>query len=133
MNALKDLRQKEENFIQKLNKTINKDSLKTCENFCKNDYLVEMAKEEKKLSKKYHVNPFKRTKSDVQFSNNVCKKSYCNVKCAGYPAFYNKTTKRKIKNGFHKSFTPRQLNKLKKRGALSGCFPPTRDYNIFHS
>lgn len=129
---MNDWMRKEEKFIQKLNKSIDKDSLKACENFCKNDYFVELEKTAKKFAEKYHI-PYKPTKWNDKISNIACKKSYCNVKCDGFPSFYNKTTKRKIKQGFHKLYTPRQINKLKRRGALSGCFPPTRDFNIFHS
>ena len=130
---MEDLKRKEEKFIRKLNKSIkNKASLKTCENFCRNDYLVEMDKINKKYSKKFNI-PYSPVQLDDRFSNNVCKKTYCNVKCAGYPALYNKTLKRSVKDGFHTSYTPRKLKKMKQRGALSGCMPSTRDYNVFHS
>jgi hypothetical protein len=128
-----DLKRKEDIFIQKLNKSIkNKASLKTCEHFCRNDYLVEMDKANKKYSKKYRL-PYSPVQLDDPFSNNVCKKTYCNVKCAGYPAFYNKTTKQSVKKGFHNSYTSRKIKKLKQRGALSACMPSTRDYRVFHS
>jgi hypothetical protein len=126
-----DLKRKEEKFVQKLNKSIkNKASLKTCENFCRNDYLVAMDKANKKYSKKYRT-PYSPVQLDDRFSNNVCKKTYCNVKCAGYPAVYNKTTKVGVKNGFHKSYSFRKIKKLKQRGALSACNIASRDYTIF--
>jgi len=93
-----------------------------CEKFCKKDYIVETDKAYRKSAKKYNQ-PYKPTKEDFKFRYDVCKKTFCNRKCEGYPIQI------KHKNGFQKEYTP-QISKLKERGALSGCV--YTDYNVFH-
>lgn len=128
-NVLKKIMNKSKSFSKKLNKTIkNKPILKKCEDFCKNDYMVEMKKVFKKSSEKYNI-PYKSpTKQEDEFAYNTCKKTFCNEKCEGYDKIYFKN---KIKNGFQDAYSTNKVEMLKKRGALSGCVDIV-DYNIFH-
>ena len=126
---------KSKSFIKKLNKTIkNKSSLKKCEDFCKNDYMVEMNKVFKKSGEKWHV-PYKPTKEDNAFMYNTCKKTFCNEKCKGYDFSGDKQKankfQKKIKNGFQDSYSTNKVKMFKKKGALSGCVDIV-DYDIFH-
>jgi hypothetical protein len=125
--------------FKKLNKTIkNKSTLKKCEKFCKNDYMLELNKSFKKSSDKFRNPniPYKSpTKQDDKFLYNTCKKTFCNTKCEGFDFFGNKQTeinfKKKIKNGFLNAYSRNKIELFKKKGALSGC---TYDinYNISH-
>ena len=133
---LQKIMNKSKKFSKKLNKTIkNKSTLKKCQDFCKNDYMVEMSKVNKKVSKKYNV-PYKSpTKQDDEFAYNTCKKTFCNEKCEGYDFFGDKQQqinfKKKIKNGFQDTYSTNKVEALKKRGALSGCVDIV-DYDVFH-
>ena len=133
---LQKIMNKSKTFSKKLNKTIkNKSNLKNCEDFCKNDYMVEMQKVFKKSSEKYNI-PYKLpTKQDDEFTYNTCKKTFCNEKCDGYDFFGDKQKqidfKKKIKNGFQDTYSKNKVKMLKKKGALSGCVDIV-DYDIFH-
>jgi hypothetical protein len=140
MNKSKKILQKVMNkskkFSKKLNKTIkNKPTLKKCEQFCKNDFMVEMKKVFKNSSKKYNNSYKSPTKQENEFAYNTCKKTFCNEKCEGYDFFGNKQKqidfKNKIKNGFQDTYSKNKVEMLKKRGALSGCVDIV-DYNVFH-
>lgn len=118
-------------------KTIkNKNKNKSCEDFCKNDYMVEMKKVMKKSSEKYNIPYISPTKEDDEFTFKTCKKNFCNEKCEGFDFMGNQQQqanfKKKIKNGFQKSYSPKEVEMLKKRGALSGCIHIT-DYDTFHN
>jgi len=126
---------KSKSFSKKLNKTIkNKLSLKKCEDFCKNDYMVEMNKVFKKSGEKWRV-PYNPTKDDNDFMYNTCKKTFCNEKCEGYDFFGDKQQqinfKKKIKNGFQDTYSKNKVKLFKKKGVLSGCVDIV-DYDIFH-
>ena len=132
---LQKIMKKSNSFSKKLNKTIkNKSSLKKCEDFCKNDYMVEMKKVLKKSGEKWNL-PYNPTKEENDFMYNTCKKTFCNEKCEGYDFFGNKQKqidfKNKIKNGFQDTYSKNKVEMLKKRGALSGCVDIV-DYNVFH-
>jgi hypothetical protein len=86
--------------------------------------MVEMDKVFRKLAKKWNQ-PYNLTKEDLKFRYNLCKKTFCNSKCEGYPFQI------KHKNGFQKEYTAPQIEKLKEKGALSGCVNVV-DYNVFH-
>ena len=131
----KTIKNKSKLFSKKLNKTIkNKSSLKKCEDFCKNDYMVEMNKVFKKSGEKWNV-PYNPTKEYSDFMYNNCKKTFCNEKCEGYDFFGDKQKqidfKKKIKNGFQDRYSTNKVKILKKKGALSGCVDIV-DYDIFH-
>ena len=114
------------------NKTKNRPTSRSCEDFCKNDYMVEMKKVFKQVSEKYKI-PYKSpTKEDDAFAYKTCKKTFCNEKCEGFgDKEKEKEFKKKIKNGFQKTYSAKRIGMLKKRGALSGCVDVT-DYDVFH-
>jgi len=127
---------KSKKFSKKLNKTTkNKSSLKKCEKFCKDDYMVEMKKVFKKSAEKYNIPYESPTKQQDEFAYNTCKKTFCNEKCEGYDFYGDKKKqldfKKQIKNGFQNSYTKNKVEMLKKRGAMSGCVNIS-DYDIFH-
>jgi len=101
--------------------------MKQCEDFCKNDYKDRVVKYREKNQKKYNYVYSATNKAD-QFGYATCKKSYCNEKCEGLDFFGDKEEelehKKKIKNGFMNTFSAKQVEMLKKRGALSGCLNP---------
>jgi len=101
--------------------------MKQCEDFCKNDYREHVVKQREKNQKKYNY-VYSATNKKDQFGYATCKKSYCNEKCEGLDFFGNKeeelSHKKNIKNGFMNTFSAKQVEMLKKRGALSGCMNP---------
>ena len=104
-----------------------------CEDFCKNDYTVEMDKVSREFYKKYSKSPYNPSKLTREINHNACKKKFCNVKCEGIindkqqQLEYTKT----LNNGFSKSYSKDKIEKLKDRGALSGCIYVT-DYDVYH-
>jgi hypothetical protein len=120
---------------KKIKKTIkNKSSLKKCEHFCKNDYLVEMKKMFTKNAKQFNVE-YNPTKQDYEFSYQTCKKTFCNPNCEGYDFNGDKQKQKqfqkKIKDGFQNTHATNRVDMLKKRGALSGCVDLDA-YDAFH-
>ena len=122
--------------IEKLNK--NKKSLKNCENFCINDFLVEIEEYKKKMSKEYKI-PYKKSdKLQNEIMLNNCKKSFCNKKCIefdlsnffGIEELY-KNWKKSVKNSFTDQYTDEEIKILKKKYALSGCIT-IPGYNVLH-
>ena len=107
-DALKKIHRETELLIQKLKKTNKRNpDYPKCEQFCKNDYLVETNKIFKQSAKKYKI-PYTPSKQEDHFLNNVCKKTFCNTKCDGYD-FMVKSRKSnfikgKTKNGFNKTY-----------------------------
>uniref|UniRef100_A0A6C0ESP3 Uncharacterized protein n=1 Tax=viral metagenome TaxID=1070528 RepID=A0A6C0ESP3_9ZZZZ len=87
-----------------------------CEKFCKNYYMIEQEKVFQKINKNYKFPHKKRTKKQLKFDFNVCKKVFCNKKCEGFD-----NLNLKIKNGFHKTYKSINQHNYKKRGATSGC------------
>lgn len=76
-NIIKKIMNKSKSFSKKLTKTIkNKPTLKKCEDYCKNDYMVEMKKVFKNSSEKHNI-PYKSpTKQEDEFAYNTCKKHF---------------------------------------------------------
>jgi len=101
--------------------------MKQCEDFCKNDYKEHIVKHREKNKKKYKYIYSATNKAD-QFGYATCKKTYCNETCDKLDFFGDKEEelahKKKIKNGFINTFSKKQVEMLKKRGALSGCTNP---------
>ena len=122
-SALNTLAKKDKQVLTKINKTIkNKDSIKKCENICITDYL---ANPSPKFLKEYKIPYGPLTKPEREYMYTLCKKTMCNPKCHGYDFNGNiekqKEHKKMLKNGFTKKYTNKQINALKKKGALSGC------------
>jgi hypothetical protein len=120
---IKLLHQHTKKITKQIKNKTSKSNYKPCEQFCKKDYMVEIDKVYRKSAKKWKQ-PYKSTKEDLKFRYDVCKKTFCNSKCEGYPIQI------KHKNGFQKEYTTPQVEKLKEKGALSGCV--YTDYNMFH-
>lgn len=121
--------------LSKIDKTIkNKGSLQKCEQFCKNDYSVEMDKVYKSVNKKYNI-PYHPSIEDTRLMYTSCKKMYCNPTCDGFDFNGNvqqqKQFKNNIYNGFQKKYSSNTITQFKKRGALSTCVDMP-DYNVFH-
>ena len=133
---MNELLNKEKKIISKINKTIkNKESLHNCDNFCKNDYAVEMNKVYKSFNKKYNI-PYKTPSINYnKLMYNSCKKLYCNPQCDGFDfnglVKQQKEFKKNILNGFQKKYSSKIINQFKKRGALSTCVDMPY-YNVFH-
>ena len=111
MNEFEKIKNRSKKFIQKLDKKHkHKKTFRNCERFCKKDYIVKMTKA---------LGPFPN-KSSSNFAYNTCKKVFCNDKCDGFDSA-DRTFRKQLNNGFHKEYTPSQIDMLKKYGALSGC------------
>jgi len=114
-------------------------SAKKCNNFCQNDYAAEL----------YKHNPSNyETKTRQRIiDNQVCKKVFCDEDCKG-PAYqfhgntlFQSIFRNKLNKGFIDEYSAKEVEMLKKRGALSGCANPMKstnplqpynNYDIFH-
>ena len=127
----------------KQGKSAKKDKLsspkKKCNNFCQNDYAAEL----------YKHNPSNyETKTRQRIiDNQVCKKVFCDKDCNG-PAYqfhgnalFQTIFRNKLNKGFIDEYSTKEVEMLKKRGALSGCANPMKStnplqlynkYDIFH-
>ena len=108
-------------------KPLTNSKMKQCEDFCQNDYKDHIVKHREKNQKKYNY-VYSATNKKDEFGYATCKKSYCNEKCEGLDFFGD--NKKKIKNGFMNTFSKKQVEMLKKRGALSGCMNPRGDTQL---
>lgn len=98
-------------FIKKLDKTMrNNPGYKKCEKFSK-EKLKELIQKNKQLGKTL-------TKTQKVLMYNVFKQIYCNPKCYGTEGL-NK--KKYLKNGFITMYSEKEIKKLRRNGALSGC------------
>jgi len=100
-------------------------TMKKCESFCRDDYMVETGKMFKKRYEEYNKIPLPTpSKKDNALVLKSCKQMYCNKPCK-YDFYGNKQAeqefKKKIKNGFQTSMSKERIRMLKKKGALSGC------------
>jgi hypothetical protein len=109
------MRKKTKRFVKTLHRPT------TCDSFCKKDFEPFLEKRIKKVTGKH------RSRSDKVFSYDVCRKTFCNGSCQGYDRPI------RHKKGFQKEYTPRQVERFKQRGAISGCvYIYPEDYNVFH-
>ena len=106
---------------------------KKCENFCKNDYMVETEKIRKINMDKYLNGYTPRSKEMKELVYNTCKKRFCNENCEGILNDKQKQLeyKKMINNGFHNSYSKDKIEKFKSRGAVSGCVYDS-DYDVYH-
>jgi len=94
-------------------------STKRCDALCK-QYI-------KKLNRKFaqRLEPYIPTKSENEENYQDCRRAMCNKPCHGALLYGSPEEQaafqKEIKNSFHKNFTRKQIARLKKRGALSGC------------
>ncbi len=114
MDALSKIKKETHRFVKTLKRP------KTCDAFCKKDYGPIWDKRVKQLTKK-------RTRSGRVFSYDVCRKTFCNQDCQGYPL------RIRHRKGFQKEYTPAQVERFKQRGAISGCvYIDPKVYDVFH-
>ena len=113
-----------------------------CESFCKDTYMPEINKNtdiifEKIIkstpgSKKY--TPPKRTKADLAFQLEACKKMFCNDGCKGfnfqegYAPKYHKDPD----SSFVKSLSKRKIAALRAKGAKSTCLKELSPFSIIN-
>ena len=156
-------------FDKKLAKLLKKESkfkymiikdktMKKCHNFCKNDYLPEIYKNVpanlKSIMNKTKIAGIDRKKL-TEMDYGLCKKNFCNEGCAegfDFDLFHGKVKEtqkknfqekfsKKLYNGFVDSYSAKEVDMFKKKGALSGCVMPINHdiriknavgYNVFH-
>jgi hypothetical protein len=139
--ALTKLLKQEQEKISKFKYMVRKDkTMKKCHNFCKNDYLPEQYKKNPVTVKSFKSEKDKKKiaemrKSFEEMVERMCRRNFCNEGCVeGYDFnlfsdnvkenlqknFKEKFSK-KLYNGFVDSYSAKEVEMLKKRGALSGC------------
>lgn len=144
LKMLKKLKKKQSKFKYNARKD---STMKKCHNFCEKDYLFEMRKNNKPTTS--WKNKAKWQGIDTGF----CRKNFCNEGCkegfgsksSNLKAHFQKNFSKKLYNGFVDTYSAKEVDMLKKRGALSGCVKPinhydsavqnaipTIPYNIFH-
>jgi flagellar biosynthesis/type III secretory pathway chaperone len=139
--ALTKLLKQEQEKISKFKYMVRKDkTMKKCHNFCKNDYLPEQYKKNPVTVKSFKSEKDKKKiaemrKSFEEMVERMCRRNFCNEGCVeGYDFnlfsgnvkenlqknFKEKFSK-KLYHGFVDSYSAKEVEMLKKRGALSGC------------
>jgi len=139
--ALTKLLKQEQEKISKFKYNVRKDkTMKKCHNFCKNDYLPEQYKKNPVTVKSFKSEKDKKKIAEMRKSfekmvERLCRRNFCNEGCAeGYDFnLFSGTVKenlqknfkekfsKKLYNGFVDSYSAKEVEMLKKRGALSGC------------
>jgi hypothetical protein len=155
LKLLKQHKKKKDNFKYNVRKD---KTMKKCHNFCKNDYLPEQYKNIptnlKTIMNKSKIAGIDKKKLE-EMDERLCRKDFCNEGCAegfDFGLLFGKVKENEIKkfkerfskklyNGFVDSYSPEEVEMLKKRGALSGCVMPinhiiriknAQGYDIFH-
>ena len=137
LKLLKQNQKKKDNFKYMVRKD---KTMKKCHNFCKNDYLPEKYKKNPVT-----VNNFKSEKDKKNFEKirksleesleRLCKQNFCNEGCAegfdfnlvsgtvkeNLQKIFKEKFSKQLYNGFVDSYSAKEVEMLKKRGALSGC------------
>lgn len=151
LKMLKQVKKKQSKFKYNARKD---STMKKCHNFCEKDYLVEMRKNNKPPSKASNSISHKTKEKFHAIDTGLCRKNFCNEGCKeGFDFFgitqqqekFKKDFSKKLYYGFVDSYSAKEVDMLKKRGALSGCIKPinhyeqavqnalpTIPYNIFH-
>ncbi len=129
LNKAWKLIQKTKKCMKAWNKTLKKTaSWRRCTKFCKNDYVNELNRVEKKHLTKFSP-VYKPTKEANYQKYKSCKRIFCNEGCKCYDS---PSDKQAIKNGFQKVYSPKKIEAFKKRGALSACMD-IMDYDVYHA
>jgi len=138
---LTKLLKQEQEKISKFKYMVRKDNtMKKCHNFCKNDYLPEQYKKNPVNVKSFKSEKDKKKfaemrKSFEEMVERLCRQNFCNEECnEGFDFnLFSGTVKenlqknfkekfsKKLYNGFVDSYSAKEVEMLKKRGALSGC------------
>jgi len=139
--ALTKLLKQEQEKISKFKYNVRKDkTMKKCHNFCKNDYLPKQYKKNPVTVKSFKSEKDKKKIAEMRKSfekmvERLCRRNFCNEGCVeGYDFnLFSGTVKenlqknfkekfsKKLYNGFVDSYSAKEVEMLKKRGALSGC------------
>ena len=107
------------------NKTLKKtNKIKSCNEFCKNDYVYEINKQNKEFAKSANVT-YKPTKKDNDVRMSNCKKNFCNKDCKNNYKYYDKESeslfKKNMQNNFITNMTPSVIETMKTKGVISYC------------
>ena len=103
--------------VKSKNKTLKK-SNKTifCNEFCKNVYVYEIDKDNKKFANSANIT-YKPTKKDKDFRMSSCKKNFCNKDCKTNYKYSGKESeklfKKNIKNNFITNMKPKLIDIMK--------------------
>jgi hypothetical protein len=104
--------------LKKSNKTI------SCNEFCKNFYVYEIDKDNKKFAESANIT-YKPRKKDRDFRMSSCKKNFCNKDCKTNYKYSDKESeqlfKKNIKNNFITNMKPKLIDIMKSKGAISYC------------
>ena len=92
---------------------------KKCFDFCKNDFLPSERLIYQKIARDNNEVYKERTPKEDKYSLKVCKKIYCNIGCIN--KYADTGLYADIKNDFKNDYSNEQIDKLKEKGALSGC------------
>jgi hypothetical protein len=138
---LTKLLKQEQEKINKFKYMVRKDkTMKKCHNFCKNDYLPEQYKKNPVNVKSFKSEKDKKKFAEIRKSfeemvERLCRQNFCNEECAegfDFDLFsgnvkenlqknFKEKFSKKLYNGFVDSYSAKEVEMLKKRGALSGC------------
>ena len=157
--AFMKLIEQQKKKVSKFKYNVRKDkTMKKCHNFCKNDYLPEIYKNVpanlKSIMNKTKIAGIDKKKLE-EMDYGLCKKNFCNEGCAegfDFDLFHGKVKEtqkknfqekfsKKLYNGFVDSYSAKEVDMFKKKGALSGCVMPINHdiriknavgYNVFH-
>lgn len=99
---------------RKRDKKMKPNELKQCENFVIKKYIPQLNHYDKISAKKYKFNYIRPNKKNQYM---VHKRTFCNPTCDSLENYEIG----KIKNGFRTAYTRKQMNQMKKQGALSAC------------
>ena len=110
------------NRKSKKTKTIKTNKIKSCNDFCKNMYVNEIDKQNKKLAKGSNLTY--NSKTDRAFRISTCNNNFCNKNCENYK-YYDKESeklfKTNMKNNFITNMRPELIETIKINGAISYC------------
>jgi hypothetical protein len=96
----------------------------TCNEFCKNVYVHEIDEQNKEFAKTSSI-AYKPTKKDRDLRLSTCKKNFCNKDCKNKYTYNDaeseKLFKKNMKNNFITNMSPKLIEKMKTKGAISYC------------
>jgi hypothetical protein len=141
-DLLKLFKQRKEKAT-KFKYNVRKDStMKKCHIFCKNDWMVEQYKNVptklKSIMNKSKIAEIPK-KELQEMDLRLCKRNFCNQGCEeGFDFFgvkeqqekFQKNFSKKLYSGFVDTYSAKEVEMLRKKGALSGCIKPSNHNNI---
>jgi hypothetical protein len=108
----------------KKNKTAKKSSSnsKSCDEFCENDYIYEIDKQNKEFAKRTKTTYDPKIGRDFRLS--TCKQNFCNKNCKNYKYIDKESEKlfrKNMKNNFITNMNQKLIKTMKRKGAISYC------------